>query len=36
MHLFYLQKEDRPLAFIDIATFLVLEVLLRLEIDRMA
>ena len=28
--------ENRPLAFINIVTFLVLEVLLRLEIDRMA
>ena len=28
--------ENRPLAFVDIVTFLVLKVLLRLEIDRMA
>ena len=35
LHLFYLQKENRPFAFIDIMAFLVLEMLLRLEIDRM-
>ena len=28
--------KNRPLAFIDIVTFLVLKMLLRLEIDRMA
>ena len=36
LHLFYLQKENRPLALVSIVALFVLEVLTGLEIDGMA
>ena len=36
MHLFYLQKENRPFTLVNIVALFVLEVLTGLEVDRMA